>query len=90
MTTQVFGEMLYYPQADPLMEFPTPESLKGRILISTKPPKEYLECKQFKDKDNERELAEEGSGSSSPGITTEVEVDDRVSTDTFFFLFKFD
>ncbi|KAK7276398.1 hypothetical protein RIF29_17537 [Crotalaria pallida] len=69
MTAQILGEMLYYPQTDPMVEFPTPESLKGRILISTKQPKEYLECKQFKDKDIERELVEEGS--SSPGLTTE-------------------
>ncbi|KAJ1426366.1 PLC-like phosphodiesterase, TIM beta/alpha-barrel domain superfamily [Sesbania bispinosa] len=72
MTTQVFGDMLYYPQADPLTEFPTPESLKDRILISTKPPKEYLESKQFKDSDSERE-----EGSSSPSLVTEVEPDDR-------------
>ncbi|XP_027331739.1 phosphoinositide phospholipase C 6-like isoform X2 [Abrus precatorius] len=72
MTTQIFGDMLYYPQTDLLAEFPTPESLKGRILISTKPPKEYLESKQFKDSDSERESTEEGS-SSSPCLGTEVE-----------------
>ena len=26
-----------------MKEFPCPESLKGRIMVSTKPPKEYLE-----------------------------------------------
>ena len=77
MTTQIFGELLYYPQTDPLTEFPTPESLKGRILISTKPPKEYLESKQFKDKDSERESADEGV--SSPSLNSDVEADDRVS-----------
>ncbi|KAK4268014.1 hypothetical protein QN277_024721 [Acacia crassicarpa] len=40
---QIFGEALYYPESDGMAEFPSPESLKGRILISTKPPKEYLE-----------------------------------------------
>ncbi|XP_061351668.1 phosphoinositide phospholipase C 6-like [Gastrolobium bilobum] len=77
MTTQIFGDMLYYPQTDPLTEFPTPESLKDRILISTKPPKEYLEIKQFKDSESEKELAEEGS--SSPCLITEVEADDRIN-----------
>lgn len=43
MLNQVFGKMLYYPQSEPLAEFPSPESLKHRIIISTKPPKEYLE-----------------------------------------------
>ncbi|TKY56865.1 Phosphoinositide phospholipase C 6 [Spatholobus suberectus] len=75
MTTQIFGDMLYFPLTDPLTEFPTPESLKGRILISTKPPKEYLESKQFKDSDSERESTEEGS--PSPCLFTEVEVVDE-------------
>ncbi|KAK4277830.1 hypothetical protein QN277_015764 [Acacia crassicarpa] len=43
MVTEIFGEALYYPETDGMAEFPSPESLKGRILISTKPPKEYLE-----------------------------------------------
>jgi len=54
MATQVFGELLHYPQTDSLTEFPSPESLKGRILISTKPPKEFLES-------SEKESAEEVS-----------------------------
>ncbi|XP_027941563.1 phosphoinositide phospholipase C 6-like [Vigna unguiculata] len=69
MVAQVFGDMLYYPETDLLTEFPTPESVKGRILISTKPPKEYLESKQFKDSDSERESTEE----LSPCIIPELE-----------------
>lgn len=45
MITKTFGDLLYYPKSDVLEEFPSPESLKGRIIISTKPPKEYLEAK---------------------------------------------
>ncbi|KAK7305874.1 hypothetical protein VNO77_43786 [Canavalia gladiata] len=41
MATKIFGDMLYCPLTDHLKEFPSPESLKNRILISTKPPKEY-------------------------------------------------
>lgn len=42
---EIFGSALYYPNsAEELKQFPSPESLKGRILISTKPPKEYLEA----------------------------------------------
>lgn len=41
---QVLGKVLYFPETEePMKEFPCPESLKGRILVSTKPPKEYLE-----------------------------------------------
>nr|TKR74603.1 phosphoinositide-specific phospholipase C family protein [Populus alba] len=40
MVTQTFGGMLFYPESDSLVQFPSPESLKHRIIISTKPPKE--------------------------------------------------
>jgi len=43
--TEILGDTLYYPQtSDALTEFPSPESLKGRIIISTKPPKEQSEA----------------------------------------------
>ncbi|XP_043724315.1 phosphoinositide phospholipase C 6-like [Telopea speciosissima] len=50
MVTQTFGEMLFYPESDFLVEFPSPEVLKYRIILSTKPPKEYLETQTFQDK----------------------------------------
>lgn len=43
MITETFGSMLFYSDSAGFKEFPSPESLKCRILISTKPPKEYLE-----------------------------------------------
>lgn len=52
MITQTFGEMLYYHDSESCKEFPSPEDLKGKILISTKPPKEYLEANDAKEKDN--------------------------------------
>nr|XP_043619475.1 phosphoinositide phospholipase C 4-like [Erigeron canadensis] len=48
MVTETFGSMLFYPESEKFEELPTPESLKNRILISTKPPKEYLEIKEDK------------------------------------------
>ncbi|KAF8086121.1 hypothetical protein N665_0634s0007 [Sinapis alba] len=45
MATKIFGQMLYYPESDSLEEFPSPASLLHRIIISTKPPKEYLESR---------------------------------------------
>ena len=52
MATQTFGDLLYYPASECLAEFPSPESLKRRIIISTKPPKEYLETKIKEGKDD--------------------------------------
>ena len=69
MATQIFGDLLYYPETDSMKEFPTPESLKGRILISTKPPKEFLESQKCDDKDNEDESVD----------GDEPETDDKVS-----------
>ncbi|XP_004500490.1 phosphoinositide phospholipase C 2 isoform X1 [Cicer arietinum] len=50
MVTQTFGDILFCPSSESLKEFPSPESLKKRIIISTKPPKEYLEAKEGKEK----------------------------------------
>ncbi|KAJ4895934.1 Phosphoinositide phospholipase C 7 [Raphanus sativus] len=46
MVSEVFGETLFTPPpGECLKEFPSPASLKKRIIISTKPPKEYKESK---------------------------------------------
>ncbi|KAL9332614.1 hypothetical protein ACSQ67_002224 [Phaseolus vulgaris] len=71
MATQVFGELLHIPQTDSLTEFPSPESMKGRILISTKPPKEFLES-------NEMESDDEVS--SLPDNTNAQGIDDKQSS----------
>lgn len=53
MITQTFVDMLFYPESECLKEVPSPEELKYRIIISTKPPKEYLTAKSKKgNKDN--------------------------------------
>lgn len=51
MITQTFGDMLFSPGFECLREFPSPESLKKRVIISTKPPKEYLQAKGVDVKD---------------------------------------
>lgn len=61
MIVQTFGEMLFTPGSSLLREFPSPESLKRQIIISTKPPKEYLEEKKAKPKSSNTE-----KGDSSP------------------------
>ncbi|KAE9614997.1 hypothetical protein Lal_00048291 [Lupinus albus] len=50
MVTQTFGDILFSPSTESMKEFPSPELLKKRIIISTKPPKEYLEAKEIKEK----------------------------------------
>ncbi|RZC90732.1 hypothetical protein C5167_028566 [Papaver somniferum] len=46
MITQTLKDLLF-TSLECLEEFPSPEELKGKILLSTKPPKEYLYSKGF-------------------------------------------
>ncbi|PIN17175.1 Phosphoinositide-specific phospholipase C [Handroanthus impetiginosus] len=57
MMSETFGNILV-PRSECYLEFPSPESLKNRIIISTKPPKEYLETEM---------LQEENGGSTTKG-----------------------
>ncbi|XP_037494498.1 phosphoinositide phospholipase C 2 isoform X1 [Jatropha curcas] len=50
MVSRTFGSMLYCPESDKMEEFPSPESLKNKVMISTRPPKEYLETETSKEK----------------------------------------
>ncbi|KAL5200722.1 hypothetical protein ABZP36_021925 [Zizania latifolia] len=52
MLVETFGDLLYIPSSDPLNEFPSPEALKKKIIISTKPPQEYKESLKAKDNQN--------------------------------------
>ncbi|XP_010253735.1 PREDICTED: phosphoinositide phospholipase C 2-like isoform X2 [Nelumbo nucifera] len=58
MLTQTFRDALFTPGSEGLEEFPSPESLKQRIVISTKPPKEYLQAKE-KESDSQKDSADE-------------------------------
>lgn len=56
MVTQTFGDLLFCPETECLDKFPSPEDLKYRIIVSTKPPKEYLEKdKSTKEKDADKD-----------------------------------
>ncbi|KAJ0489519.1 putative phosphoinositide phospholipase C [Helianthus annuus] len=48
MVHDTFGDMLFTPDTEVLPEFPSPETLKRRVMISTKPPKEYLKSQETK------------------------------------------
>ncbi|KAF3331744.1 phosphoinositide phospholipase C 6-like protein [Carex littledalei] len=78
MVTEVFGNILYYPETEHVKEFPSPEFLKNRVILSTKPPKEYLEAKSFKEKDFEqsdstKKNEETAWGREVPDLETEIE-----------------
>ncbi|KAI9073508.1 hypothetical protein K1719_044547 [Acacia pycnantha] len=82
MVTQTFGEILFSPGTECLKEFPSPESLKRRIIISTKPPKEYLEAKEVKEKGDESLKSkaagdEEAWGKEVPGLKCGTLADDK-------------
>ncbi|KAL6011084.1 Phospholipase C [Asimina triloba] len=80
MVTQTFGAMLFSPDKELLTEFPSPEKLKNRIIISTKPPKEYCESKTFKKNGSqtEKESTEsEAWGKEVPDFKATLEADDQ-------------
>lgn len=65
MVANTFGDILFTPNTESVKEFPSPDSLKRRIIISTKPPKEYLGAKE-KDKgdDSQHEKGKEDGKAS--------------------------
>ncbi|KAL3536520.1 hypothetical protein ACH5RR_004981 [Cinchona calisaya] len=52
MVNQSLGDVIFCSGSECLSEFPSPESLKRRIIISTKPPKEYFEINNIKEEDD--------------------------------------
>lgn len=52
MVIETYGDVLYCSESETMTEFPSPESLKKRIVVSTKPPKEFLDTtKSMKETD---------------------------------------
>lgn len=73
--------MLYYPEKDSLKEFPSPDSLKNKIIISTKPPKEYLKSKNSKENDAQKGNYTSDEETWDKEVTiqkSELESDDKV------------
>ncbi|CAM8952587.1 unnamed protein product [Rhodiola kirilowii] len=86
MVTQSFGDILFAPGSECLKEFPSPESLKRRIIISTKPPKEYLQAKEVKEKDvgiqNGKDTGdEEAWGKEVPNLKPDHKTDEDEEDD---------
>ncbi|CAH1428193.1 unnamed protein product [Lactuca virosa] len=61
MVTETFGEMLFTPKKESLAEFLSPESLKRRFIMSTKPPKEYVKAKEAKPSGNSSQKEQDAS-----------------------------
>ncbi|CAK9164203.1 unnamed protein product [Ilex paraguariensis] len=85
MVTETFGETLFYPESECFNEFPSPEELKYRIIISTKPPKEYLEADSFKNKRNNsqnlKDSDEDVWGKEPSSLTADQEDNDTSDSD---------
>ncbi|CAN0837972.1 Phosphoinositide phospholipase C 2 [Linum grandiflorum] len=80
MVTQTFGDILFTPDSECLKEFPSPESLKKRIIISTKPPKEYLTAKDAAEGDSQNGKTatdEEAWGKEVPHLKGPHSADDK-------------
>ncbi|KAI3952396.1 hypothetical protein MKX01_005263 [Papaver californicum] len=73
MVIETFGEMLFFPESEHSDAFPSPDALKYRVMLSTKPPKEYLDStKSFKDKGKESS-EDETWGREIPDLREELE-----------------
>lgn len=63
-------DMVYFSESGDLKEFPSPEDLKYKVVISTKTPKGNLQ----KDKDSESDV----SGKSSSDVSAKQTDDQKV------------
>ncbi|CAI9097239.1 OLC1v1033615C1 [Oldenlandia corymbosa var. corymbosa] len=93
MVTSTFGDVLFCSESDVLSEFPSPESLKRRIIISTKPPKEYLQTKSSKEKpqvEDDTEKVKKSSeeavwGKEVPNIADQLKSNIEVQSDSEYY-----
>ncbi|KAK7385528.1 hypothetical protein VNO78_31250 [Psophocarpus tetragonolobus] len=64
MVDEIFGDMLFFPEyPHHVREFPSPEQLKGKILISTKPPESLESQGQMTREEESQRLADNIDGS---------------------------
>ncbi|KAL2549622.1 Phosphoinositide phospholipase C 2 [Forsythia ovata] len=80
MINETFGDMLFSPGVECLREFPSPESLKKRVMISTKPPKEYLQAKEAKVKESGSNKGKDSSEEEAWG-TEFTDFKDKIDDD---------
>ncbi|CAA7032301.1 unnamed protein product [Microthlaspi erraticum] len=74
MMKDTFMDMVYFSDSGDLKEFPSPEDLKYKVVISTKTPKGTLQ----KDKDSESDV----SGKSSSDVSAKQTDDQKTEEET--------
>ncbi|KAH7549884.1 hypothetical protein JRO89_XS13G0099100 [Xanthoceras sorbifolium] len=79
MIIQTFADMLYYSESECLKELPSPEELKYRIIISTKPPKDKLDAKSINGRKHKRKDSNEYVSKEEPSDLTSNQADDEKS-----------
>lgn len=92
MLAQTFGDMLLRPESKCFEEFPSPEELKHRIIISTKPPKEYLEAKEdekLNSSQREKDSDDDAWGQEPSSLTANQQDQDKVLCRVIFSLVYF-
>ncbi|KAK6927118.1 Phosphoinositide-specific phospholipase C, EF-hand-like domain [Dillenia turbinata] len=84
MIKQIFGDMLFHPESGCLQEIPSPEKLIERIIISTKPPKEFEEAKEQMEEENilEKQKGSNGNACEKEPSDHVAEHDDKSDSDT--------
>ncbi|KAK6935726.1 C2 domain [Dillenia turbinata] len=80
MVTKTFGDMLFYPTAA-LTEFPSPEELKERIIISTKPPKEFLDSQSSKLKEKHSKEFIDSAGEAETETSNKPDLEEYAEED---------
>ncbi|CAN8253226.1 unnamed protein product [Cochlearia groenlandica] len=74
MMKDIFKDMVYFPETSGLKEFPSPEDLKYRVVISTKLPKVNSKI----EKDSESDV----SGKASSDVSTDQVCDEKSEEET--------
>ncbi|XP_074289898.1 phosphoinositide phospholipase C 4-like [Silene latifolia] len=74
MITRELGDMLFCPESEITQDFPSPEDLKYKVLISTKPPKEYLAVDNSVDKGSKSQKEKQHSGEEQPSVEEKKQV----------------
>lgn len=75
MAIRIFGDSLYCPESGYVEDFPAVESLKYKIILSTKPPKEYLGSNHSKEAETSSPKYKDFSDDETEA---ESEADDKV------------
>ncbi|KAI5321708.1 hypothetical protein L3X38_030779 [Prunus dulcis] len=84
MLIETFEDMLFYPESEFLKEFPSPEQLKYRIIISTKPPREYLKAQTGNGRGDDLHKSEEEDlwGKEPSELNTDEHEEDDDTSDS--------